>query len=614
MSANAHSAGPDPGRFELRLSPASGRGWFGGEWLEATDPLDVAENVPLAEAAAALETAFEGRGDAALVAVLAAYDGTATVLRYASAETPASPAASAPGSEAPLGPAAPLLSDSKASGARRFRWGVRAVRDAIAAGDVYVLNLTYPLTGTAVLDGPGTYAALLGRAGADMAAYLATPSVEIASASPERFVRVRATAQGRVAEIWPIKGTCERGADAASDRELAGELAANAKERAEHVMVVDMERNDLGRVCVPGSVVVEPLLEVVPTPYCHQLVSRVRGIMRDGATFPQLLDATFPCGSITGAPKRAAMRIAASLEDEPRGYYTGALLVARPGELDSSVLIRTAVIAGDGHLTWGTGGGITIDSDPAGEYLETLLKASPLTGDGHPPVALRETCRVTGGRVPLLAYHLARLAAGGCGPTQLAAVRARVSRVIAETPGSGVARRARRLAITAYPDGTVSAELTGDASSLDVPGGPRLELVSVAVPPALPPAAAKPADRSAWDEAQSRAGAASQAVLVTTDGRLVDGATATVWVRRGSELLTPPSPPAVAGVAREVVFDIAGACGLGVSEAPLTAADLDSAAEVFFTNAYGGVVPAHGSGGWAAERLGAAWRSLLGDG
>ncbi|MBW6469363.1 MAG: chorismate-binding protein, partial [Coriobacteriia bacterium] len=332
--------------YPLVLAPTGSRGWFGGAGLRAADPAEVAEGVSLAGVGDALQQAFES-DEPVLVAALVPYDGPATVFTYRewSEARPDAPAAR-PGGAARSGcvaPGAPLVRDAATSmEGRAYRAAVREVRERIAAGDVYVLNLTRTITAAPAAPGPELFAALWQRAGAEMSAYLGMPGRELASVSPERFVRVTRDGDGRVAEIWPIKGTRPRGADRASDDALAATLAADEKERAEHVMVVDMERNDLGRVCEPGSVHVAPLMEVVPTPYCHQMVSRVRGTLRPGATLGDLLAATFPCGSVTGAPKVAAVRIADELEVGSRGVYTGSLLVARPGELDSSVLIRTA--------------------------------------------------------------------------------------------------------------------------------------------------------------------------------------------------------------------------------------------------------------------------------
>jgi hypothetical protein len=317
------------GRYPLLLAPTGPRGWFGGSGVRAADPVEVAEGVSLAGAGAALQAAFDG-DDPVLVAALLPYEGPATVLTYRDwSATDAAGTRIGRAAGGPM-PGTPLVRDPRGTlTGREYRAAVREVRERIAAGDVYVLNLTYTITGVAVAGGPETFAALHARAGAEMSAFLGLPDRAIASVSPERFVRVVREGEARLAEIWPIKGTCPRGANAASDDALAAGLACDPKERAEHVMVVDLERNDLGRVCEPGSVAAEPLLEVVPTPYCHQMVSRVRGTLRAEASFAELLEATFPCGSVTGAPKIAAMRIAGELERGARGAYTGALVIAR---------------------------------------------------------------------------------------------------------------------------------------------------------------------------------------------------------------------------------------------------------------------------------------------
>jgi len=393
------------------------------------------------------------------------------------------------------------------------------------------------------------------------------------------------------------------------DAENASSLLADVKERAEHVMVVDLERNDLGVVSEPGSIVVDPLYRVLTTPYCHQLVSCVRGMLRDEVTVGELLDACFPCGSVTGAPKRSAMRIASELETGARGSYCGSILVAMPGVLDSSVLIRTLEGHGELEARWGAGAGITSESDPAFEWLETLLKASPAIGDLAPSVALRETMRVQAGEVPLLDYHLARLAMGGCGASVLARVRSRVASLM-EAPSR---IEAGRLSVTVTTDGSVAAGTSEERSSLSVAGGPRLASVAIDRCPELPQRAAKPASRRFWDVAHRRARAlgADQAALVSDDGRLIDGSTANIWIVRSGRLVTPLAPPAVAGVAREVVLDLSQALGLGVDEREVLAGELDSADEVFLSNAYGGVVAVRGRGGQITERVRSAFEMEL---
>lgn len=560
----------------------------------ATEPLEVETGVTPADAADALEAAFESR-EPCLTAVLAPYDGGCTLVRLGRIDDAPRPRA------VPIAgdPRGPLLSDATwdLSG-REYRSAVDEVRERIAAGDVYVLNLTARLTGRLAADGPVAAFDLLNRrAPSSMAASLTgLPGAApwLASVSPERFIRVTRGEHGaRLVEVCPIKGTAPRGATPDADARLAGALASDPKERAEHVMVVDLERNDLGVCCVPGTVHVDPLYEVVPTAYCHQMVSSVRGTLRSNATFAQLLASSFPCGSVTGAPKRAAMRIIDRLEETPRGAYCGSLLVAMPGELDSSVLIRTLVGATEDptRAAWGAGCGITHDSDPAAEYLEMLLKATPVTGDAPPPVALRETMRVERGRAALLDRHLARLASGGTGPTTLARVRAAVAEQLESREAQGPYAR---LGVTVTPDGEVAAGITPQPSSLDVPGGPVVVPVTVAEKPALPPHAAKPAARRYWDRAHREAHrrGAHQALLITPQGELIDGSTATVWLLHGHTLSTPPAPPAIAGVMRELILDRAPAHGLSVAERPLTLADYEAAEQVWLSNAVGGFMRA----------------------
>jgi len=414
----------------LVLAPGSSAGWLGGQSVVALLPDVCADGLSAGEAAATLERVHSG-GAPGLAATLLRYDGAAMAAHYAGGlvrtsggwrawgapevassaqellaagphryasvhpSSSSSPSNSRSRSASPLLPAppvplaGPLHTDLDA---RAFHAAVRATIDAITAGDVYVLNLTRRLSGRPLLTPPAAFAALRVRTRADMAALWRTPGLTLASASPERFIRII----GRHIEVWPMKGTRPRYPEPHADRAAARELAASEKERAEHVMIVDLERNDLGRVCRPGSITVNPLFSVLTTPYCHQMVSRVSGQLRDDVALADVLDATFPCGSVTGAPKIAAMRAIERLERSPRGAYTGSLLVATPGHLDSSVLIRTAEYE-DGIVRWGTGCGITVDSDPVAEWQESILKAHPFCGT-HPdpsgssaPYAVRST-------------------------------------------------------------------------------------------------------------------------------------------------------------------------------------------------------------------------------
>ena len=249
---------------------------------------------------------------------------------------------------------------------------VERAREWIARGDVYQLCLTHRLE--VPFDGPpeGLYARLRRRSPAPFAALLRLPEAALLSASPERFLRV--DGDGRV-ETCPIKGTRPRHPDPGEDARLALELGGSVKERAENAMIVDLMRNDLARACVPGSVEVPELFRVEAHPTVFQLVSVVRGRLRPDADALAVLRDAFPPGSMTGAPKLAALRLLDRLEPVCRGFYSGCVgyLDAR-GRADLSVLIRTVVLQG-GRALVQVGGGIVADSVPAAEYRETLDKA-----------------------------------------------------------------------------------------------------------------------------------------------------------------------------------------------------------------------------------------------
>ncbi len=240
----------------------------------------------------------------------------------------------------------------------------------IGRGDVFQVNLAQRLSAQWPGDVHDLYRAL--RAASPAAFGAALPDTGVASISPETFLAVDA----RQVTTRPVKGTRPRAADAALDAALADDLATAVKDRAENVMVVDMERNDLGRVCVPGSITVPELTRVEAHPTVWHLVSTVTGRLAPGVGYGGLLRASFPCGSITGAPKVAAMRLIEQLEPVRRGAYCGAIGFLSPGRARLSVAIRTAVLGADGIVDHGAGGGIVADSDPDAEHAETLDKAA----------------------------------------------------------------------------------------------------------------------------------------------------------------------------------------------------------------------------------------------
>jgi anthranilate synthase component 1 len=273
---------------------------------------------------------------------------------------------------APAPVAAPAF-DEDAPG--RFLDGVARVHEHLRAGDVFQVNLSrewrarWPAPPAAA----DLYAALRGANPAPFAALLQRPGWAIASSSPERLLEVR----GAVAQTRPIAGTRPREAHD-DDAARIGELAGHPKERAEHVMLIDLERNDLGRICVPGSVAVDEIMAVESYAHVHHLVSNVRGTLRPGTTPAQAIRAVFPGGTITGCPKVRCMEIIAALEGVGRGAYTGSLgYLTRGGDLDLNILIRTLTLHG-GEASFRAGAGIVADSVAERELDETRAKARGL--------------------------------------------------------------------------------------------------------------------------------------------------------------------------------------------------------------------------------------------
>jgi para-aminobenzoate synthetase component 1 len=249
---------------------------------------------------------------------------------------------------------------------------VQRVRDYIFAGDIFQANLSQRFE-TPFAEDPWTlYRRLRIRNAAPFAAFVDFPEAMILSASPERFLQ--ADVGGRV-ETRPIKGTSPRGLGPEHDGALGVALTESAKDRAENLMIVDLMRNDLSRVCAPGSVRVPELFALERYATVHHLVSTVVGQLADGADALDLIRATFPGGSITGAPKVRAMDVIAELEPSQRGVYCGSVgYWSVTGALDTSIAIRTA-LARHGRLYFSAGGGIVADSQPEQEYRETLDKA-----------------------------------------------------------------------------------------------------------------------------------------------------------------------------------------------------------------------------------------------
>ena len=253
---------------------------------------------------------------------------------------------------------------------------VEQLRQWIRQGEVYIANLTARFLAVSPLASAELYRRFRQVNPAPFAAFIRQDDFEILSASPERFLEIRPADGDWRIETRPIKGTRPRSPDPAIDQANRQELADSGKDRSELLMIVDLERNDLSRICRPDSVRVDALFALETFPEVFHLVATVSGLLRRGVDAVACLEACFPGGSITGAPKMRAMELIENLEDDARGFYTGCLgYLSADGQADFSIIIRT-MVRRNGLIQYGSGGGITWESNPAAEYQEILDKAA----------------------------------------------------------------------------------------------------------------------------------------------------------------------------------------------------------------------------------------------
>jgi anthranilate synthase component 1 len=271
---------------------------------------------------------------------------------------------------------APMLMELLEDDPSWFENAVQRVHQYLAAGDVFQVNLSRAWAAffSAEPDPCELYRALRHTNPAPFAGLMNWAGQTLLSSSPERLVQLR----GRRLQTRPIAGTRPRGRDARQDQALSSELINNLKERAEHVMLIDLERNDLGRVCRPGSIEVNELMVVETYAHVHHIVSNVRGELRPDASPIDAIRAVFPGGTITGCPKVRCMEIIAELEQDGRGFYTGSMgYLGRDGGMDLNILIRSMIVDGR-RVGFRTGAGIVADSVAEQEVIETADKARGL--------------------------------------------------------------------------------------------------------------------------------------------------------------------------------------------------------------------------------------------
>jgi para-aminobenzoate synthetase/4-amino-4-deoxychorismate lyase len=404
--------------------------------------------------------------------------------------------------------------------------------DWIAAGDIYQVNLTFPAEVRCEGDPLALYAGLARRAEAGWSGLVFTGSRWLLSLSPELFFTLE---RGRVT-ARPMKGTAPRGMDRDGDRKAAEALAADPKQRAENLMIVDLLRNDLSRVAARGSVETPALFTVETYPTLHHMTSTVTAKLARGRDAIDLIGAIFPCGSITGAPKIRAMEIVAELEEHPRGPYTGSIgWLAPDGDAAFNVAIRTLLIEqGQEKATLGLGSGIVADSRAGAEWRECLAKGAFVRADS-PGFDLIETMRFDShDGIVDLERHLARMKASA------EALEFEFDRHDTRNELQAATfrlREDRRIRLMLSKSGAVAIEVR------PLPPLPR-GVVDVSLSP-LPVSRSdfrlrhKTSDRAFHDRARAAAGT-FETLFVDPDGFLTEGSFTSIFVDRGGKLVTPP--------------------------------------------------------------------------
>ncbi len=467
------------------------------------------------------------------------------------------------------------------------------VRHHIEQGDVYQINFTAPVRFGVDGDPRVLYRRLRGRQHVPYGAFLNLGDRHILSCSPELFIR----REGDRVVTRPMKGTIRRGRTLEEDRALREQLATDPKNRAENLMIVDLLRNDLSMCCEGGSVQVPELYTTESYDTVTQMTSTVEGRLREDQGVASVLRALFPCGSVTGAPKRRAMGLIQDLEPEPRGVYCGAIGMMGPDTATFNVAIRTVVLEEEGQGRMGVGSGIVWESEPEAEYDECELKTQFLTpsaasaqiADPDHEHRLIETMRFDGVRLPLLDEHTARLARSAeyfGYPFDEARFRARAERAVVGADPETI------LKVRATLDRW--GRITVDTSPLQEDNGNEpweIIVVSERIDRTDPFFFHKTTHRHVYDRALASAQeeGADEALLLNQEGEITEGTYTNVFIREDEHLSTPPVDCGLLdGVYRQYVL----AAEEQARERVLTLEDLRAADAIFCCNALRGWKPA----------------------
>ncbi len=471
--------------------------------------------------------------------------------------------------------------------AQQYADRIEAIHEWIRAGDIYQLNFTFPLRAP-ITDTPAAlYARLRGRQPVEYGAFLHyQPGRHILSLSPELFFRLEEQGATRRITARPMKGTAPRGRTTLEDRQIAEWLRNDPKNCSENVMIVDLIRNDLGRLCTFGSVLVESLFAAERYQTLWQLTSTVTGELRREVGFEQIFRALFPCGSVTGAPKVRAMQLLAKIEDEPRGVYTGAIGFFSRRQTVFNVAIRTLELDGE-NTKMGVGSGIVIDSNAAEEYRECQLKAEFLTR-AEEPFSLIETL-LWQGAYPLIELHLDRLqdSANYFGFVSDRAAAKAALLAVAKTFRDSVPHKVRLLADA---DGNLRTEHEPLSSAAETESAwtGRVCIASQRTDPSdrflFHKTTRRPLYATAF-QAAKKAGY-DDALFLNTHGHVTEGAISNIFVKKNGRWFTPPVACGVLpGVYRRHLLETRP----DVQEKTLHIQDLQTADAIYLANAVRGL-------------------------
>ncbi len=485
---------------------------------------------------------------------------------------------------------APVIQNTRSSIAQeQFEGDIAKIQELIKSGDTYQVNHTYRIQGELSGSPLSAYEILRQKQPGPYGAYIEHPNGWVLSCSPEWFLQKT----GNTLMTKPMKGTAKVGESSSE------ELHDDAKNRAENVMIVDLLRNDLSKISLPGSVKVPNLFEVQQHGDVLQMTSTISSTSKENLRLKELLQAIFPCGSVTGAPKKRTMELIQKLESEPRNLYCGAIAWFDPssqaglGDLGMSVVIRTLELEKNQHFQMGVGGGITIDSESADEWHECQTKAGFLYAlkNQAEPIGLFETIRIEQGQACHLGKHLDRISQSAKS-LKIKFDSNRAKSLIKEACSQLDASLIYRLRLDLSAEGLLSVKT---AAIQNPQVGPILWASDILATDATMSStdqllSHKVTRRKLYDQAWLAAEkiGAFDALFINEKGFVTEGGRSNVFIKKDGRWLTPPlASGCLPGVMRSIVLNDAKYQAL---EQDITPADVLSAEEVIFTNALRGIV------------------------